>query len=167
MFIHLLARFPGAPGPVTSRNVRINGLSFSKDACKTTSTVSDRTQRQAKLASSWLRGVSSDLGTLLSPARQCFTRAKHCVNECKFQCIIARHVLIVPVSLPGKLRQRYRAGYTWPLKERVAAAPRAYFYGPYLPDNSESLLCNWEQLARCLDSLCPGDAQGLRGRACP
>lgn len=127
LFIHLLARFPGAPGPVTSRNVRINGLNFSEDARKTTSTVSDRTQRQAKLASSCLRGVASDLGTLLSPARQCSRWAKPCVNECKFQCVIARHVLIVPVSLTGKLRQGFRAGYTWPWKQRVAAAQHAHF----------------------------------------
>lgn len=35
----LLAWFPRPPGPATSRNVKINGLIFSKDTHKTTSTV--------------------------------------------------------------------------------------------------------------------------------
>lgn len=109
MFFRLLARFPRPPGPVTSRIVKINGLIFSKDTHKTTSTAKKWPHTEANQTGQFLTPSSvPDVEQLyegtLRLALQCFRGAEHCVSEHKSQSIIARQVLIVPLSLIGKLK---------------------------------------------------------------
>lgn len=109
MFVHLLARFPRPPGPVTSGNVKINHLIFSKDTHKTTSTVKKWPHTEANQTGQFLTPSSvPDVEQLyegtLRLALQRFRCAKHCVNEHKSRSTIAMQVLIVPLSLIGKLR---------------------------------------------------------------